>query len=274
MTAPRNVSYRLAAHDIDGVRATFGVGETQVRRDFAISWMLWAIAESTTDVVFLGGTALNRTLLHELRLSEDIDLMPIGPRSQVATAIHDGFLTRLERGFGRVVADVPLPATRHPTASVYVVGGQQVRVQLVDRGAYAWPWHGTRIHQRYFGCPPISMNTLTSEGFAAAKTAAWCERNAPRDLYDLWALANAGHISPRAADTFRRLGPTNRWPSPSVFPATPPSAQQWHDALSHQCIPKVSPAEAYLTVVNAWRDATRPNADSDESVRAYGEPRA
>lgn len=64
----------------------FRGGEAQVRRDFAISWMLWAIAESTPDVVFLGGTALSRTLLTGLRLSEDIDLMPIGPRSQMAAA--------------------------------------------------------------------------------------------------------------------------------------------------------------------------------------------
>ena len=256
MSTPPKLSYRVAGPDIDRVRAMFGVGEAQVRRDFVISWMLWAIAESAPDVVFLGGTALSRTLLTELRLSEDIDLMPIGPRSQVATAIHDGLTSRLERGFGQVTADVALPDTRHPAASVYVVGGQHVRVQLVDRDSYAWPWHLTPIYQRYEGCPAASMNALTGEGFAAAKTAAWCERNAVRDLYDLWALADAGHIRPAAADVFRRHGPTNRWPSPAVFPAGPPSEQQWRDALAHQCIPKVSPGEAYRTVVAAWKDAT------------------
>lgn len=256
MSTPPKLSYRVAGSDIDRVRAMFGVGEAQVRRDFVISWMLWAIAESAPDVVFLGGTALSRTLLTELRLSEDIDLMPIGPRGQVATAIHDGLTSRLERGFGQVTADVALPDTRHPAASVYVVGGQHVRVQLVDRDSYAWPWHLTPIYQRYEGCPAASMNTLTGEGFAAAKTAAWCERNAMRDLYDLWALADAGHITPAAADVFRRHGPTNQWPSPAVFPVGPPTEQQWRDALAHQCIPKVSPGEAYRTVVAAWKDAT------------------
>lgn len=58
MNARPTLSYRLAGHDIDTARATFGVAEAHVRRDFVISWMLGAIAESTPDVVFLGGTAL------------------------------------------------------------------------------------------------------------------------------------------------------------------------------------------------------------------------
>lgn len=256
MNPPFKPSYRPTASDIDQTRAAFGVGEAQVRRDFVISWMLWAIAESTTDVVFLGGTALSRTLLTTLRLSEDIDLMPIGPRSQVAAAIHEGLSRRLERGFGQVTADIALPETKHPTASVYFVGGHKIRVQLVDRDSYAWPWKSTAIHQRYQGCPSARLNTLTSDGFAAAKTAAWCDRNTPRDLYDLWALSDAGLITPAAADAFRQHGPTNHKPAPAVFPTRPPSEQEWHDALAHQCIPKVSPAEAYRTVVAAWEAAT------------------
>lgn len=245
-------SYRPTTDDLDRVRATFGVGEAQVRRDFVISWMLWAIAESTPDVVFFGGTALNRTLLTDLRLSEDIDLMPIAPRSQVAAALHEGLTTRLERGFGQVTADIPLPGTRHPAASIYEVGGHKIRIQLVDRDSYYWPWRPTAIYQRYQGCPPATLNTLTGEGFAAAKTAAWCERNTPRDLYDLWAMADAGLISPAAAEVFRQHGPTNRRPSPAVLPAGPPSEREWSDALSRQCIPQVSPVEAYRRVVTAW----------------------
>jgi predicted nucleotidyltransferase component of viral defense system len=248
-------SYRPAPADIDQARATFGVSEAQVRRDFVISWMLWAIAESTPDVVFLGGTALNRTLLTNLRLSEDIDLMPTSPRSQVAAALHEGLTFHLERGFGQVIADIPLHNTRHPAASIYEVGAQKIRVQLVDHDSYQWPWHSASIHQRYQGCPPATLKTLTSEGFAAAKTTAWCERNAPRDLYDLWAMASAGLITPAAAETFRRHGPTNQRPSPAIFPAEPPNEQEWRNALSHQCIPKVSPVEAYRTVVSTWEKA-------------------
>ncbi len=256
-------AYRPTAADLDQVRSTFGVGEAQVRRDFVISWMLWAIAESTPDVVFFGGTALNRTLLTTLRLSEDIDLMPTTRRSEVAADIHLGLTSHLERGFGQVTTDIPLPDTRHPSASVYEVGGHKIRVQLVDRDSYYWPWQPAAIHQRYQGCPPATLQTLTSEGFAAAKTAAWCERNTPRDLYDLWAMAEAGLITPAAADVFRQHGPTNRHPSPAVFPDAPATEREWHDALSHQCVVQVSPAEAYHAVVTAWAKASNsPALDS------------
>lgn len=258
MNARPTFSYRPSGEDLDRVMTRFGVAEEQARRDFVISWMLWAVSQATPDVVFFGGTALSRTLLPDLRLSEDLDLLPIGPRATVAEALHQHLTHDLERGFGRVSADIALPDTRHPHASVYSVGGHRVRVQLVDRDAFSWPWRAIRLEQRFSGCPPVTMNTFTSEGFAAAKTAAWCERNAPRDLYDLWALAVGGHITPAAVAVFVRLGPTNTPPSPSIFPSRPPSEQEWKDALGHQCIPAVGPDEAYRIVRDAWHAATRP----------------
>lgn len=250
-------SFRPSNADLDRLMRQFGVTEAQVRRDFAISWLLWSISRSTTDVVFFGGTALSRTLLPTLRLSEDIDLMPIGPRSAVAHAVHEGFSRDLERGFGAVAAVPPLPSTRHPNASVYTIGGHQVGIQLVDSYAYPWPWHHVELDQRFDGCPPVGMNVLTSEGFAAAKTAAWCERNTPRDLYDLWALATGGRLTPAAAAVFRKLGPTNSAPGPAIFPARPPTEQAWQDALRHQCVPAVGPTEAFSVVVQAWATASR-----------------
>jgi len=124
-------SFRPSAADLDRVMRQIGVTEAQARRDFVVSWMLWSISRSTPDLVFFGGTALSRTLLPDLRLSEDIDLMPLGPRAVVAAAIHHGLTQDLERGLGRVSADIKnLPDTRHPGASVYTVGGHLVRVQF------------------------------------------------------------------------------------------------------------------------------------------------
>ena len=259
MNANPTHSFRPSAADLDRVMRQFGVTEAQARRDFVVSWMLWSISRSTPDLVFFGGTALSRTLLPDLLLSEDIDLMPLGPRAVVAAAIHHSLTQDLERGLGRVSADINLPDTRHPGASVYTVGGHLVRVQLVDRHSHPWPWQPTNLDQRFAGCPPATMNTFTKEGFAAAKTNAWCERNAPRDLYDLWALAVNGHLTPAAAEVFRKLGPTNTPPSPTIFPAGPPGEREWKDALGHQCIVAVGPTEAYLAVIDAWRTATKPD---------------
>ena len=45
------------------------------------------------------------------------------------------------------------------------------------------------------------VGAAPADAFACAKTAAWCDasRQAPRDLYDLWALAGRGLITPATA---------------------------------------------------------------------------
>ena len=71
------------------VAERFGVDMEQVRRDHLISHLLGAIAAevSSDDVVFFGGTALSRTYLTHSRLSEDIDLIALASRTDVAAQI-------------------------------------------------------------------------------------------------------------------------------------------------------------------------------------------
>lgn len=72
----------------DAVMMRFGVSPVQVARDHVISHALAAIASLGTDrIVFFGGTALSRTLLPELRLSEDIDLIALGEPGEELTRI-------------------------------------------------------------------------------------------------------------------------------------------------------------------------------------------
>lgn len=69
----------------DAVAARFGVSNGQVERDHLISFLLAAIAERVGDRVhFIGGTALARTHLTAGRLSEDIDLVALDRRSELA----------------------------------------------------------------------------------------------------------------------------------------------------------------------------------------------
>lgn len=75
-------------------------------------------------------------------------------------------------------------------------------------------------------------------------------------LYDLWAMAEAGHVTPEAALVYKRHGPTNSFPRTSALPKQPPSIDEWFDAVGHQCIPMVGRDEAFETVVAAWESAT------------------
>jgi len=177
------------------VAERFGVDLEQVRRDHLISHLLGAIAAGvpSSDVVFFGGTALSRTYLTDARLSEDIDLIALAPRADVAARIEAAVRGGLARSHGRPTWRPALGATSGSQATtVSVDRTASVQVQLVSGEGYLWPTEVRDIDQRYSDAPPARLRTLTAAGFAAAKLSAWMDRHAPRDLYDLWALAEQG----------------------------------------------------------------------------------
>lgn len=251
--------YILTSSDISAQRAHFGVNRDQVEHDFAISQILGAISSIVDTFIFYGGTALSRTFLNGLRLSEDIDLLSVGPRRNTAEAIDRAIVDTLSRHFEDVGGDPPLQSARKDTvACTYRIGSSRVRIQLISGQDYtAWPTQRTQVAMRYAGIEDIEMLTLTSSGFACAKLAAWCDttRNAPRDLYDLWALTHAGFIDSDAALTFKVIGPTGGFPREWMFPKYPPTQDAWFGSLGHQCIPQVGPDEAFDQVSRAWLQA-------------------
>ncbi|WP_432457964.1 nucleotidyl transferase AbiEii/AbiGii toxin family protein [Cellulomonas iranensis] len=210
------------------VAERFGVDMEQVRRDHLISHLLGAIAAGvpSDDVVFFGGTALSRTYLTDARLSEDIDLIAVAPRADVATQIEAAVRRGLARSHGRPTWRPALSATSgsRPT-TVGVEGTASVQVQLLGGEGYLWPTQVRDIDQRYSDAPPARLRTLTAAGFAAAKLSAWMDRHAPRDLYDLWALAERRLIDAEALDVFTRCGPQGR----------PPASWVFEDPLARRC---------------------------------------
>ncbi|RMI06681.1 nucleotidyl transferase AbiEii/AbiGii toxin family protein [Cellulomonas triticagri] len=238
----------------EAVAERFDVDQEQVRRDHLISHVLGAIAAvvPSEDLVFFGGTALSRTFLADARLSEDIDLIALAPRAQVAEQIESAVRRGLARSHGRPVWRPALTATAGSEAAVLEIpGAASVQVQLLAGAGYLWPTEVRDVEQRYGDAPPARLRTLTAPGFAAAKLGTWIDRRAPRDLYDLWALGRRGLLDEAALDVFVRFGPTARPPSPWVFDHVPDESQ-WRRALAHQTRLDVSAAEALDAVRAAW----------------------
>ncbi|MBO9556039.1 nucleotidyl transferase AbiEii/AbiGii toxin family protein [Cellulomonas sp.] len=232
----------------------FGVDLEQVRRDHLVSHVLGAIAAHvpTDDVVFFGGTALSRTFLTDARLSEDIDLLAVGPRARRAEQIEAAVRRGLARSHGRPTWRPALAATSGAQPAALVVDGvAAVQVQLVGGEGYLWPTEVRDIEQRYSDAPPARLRTLTAAGFAASKLAAWIDRGAARDLYDLWALGERGLIGDDAAEVFVRKGPTGHMPTAWVFDRAPDELG-WRRALGHQTRLRITAAEALASVRSAW----------------------
>ncbi len=239
------------------VAERFGVDMEQVRRDHLISHVLGAIAAGvpTDDVVFFGGTALSRTYLADARLSEDVDLIALAPRAEVAARVEAAVRRGLARSHGRPTWRPALSATSGcQPATLAVEGIVSVQVQLVSGAGYLWPTDVRDLEQRYHDAPPARLRTLTAAGFAAAKLGAWMDRHAPRDLYDLWALAERGLIDADALGIFVSHGPQARPPAGWVF-ETAPEEIAWRRALGHQTRLRVTAAEALDAVRAAWHRA-------------------
>ncbi|MQA35138.1 nucleotidyl transferase AbiEii/AbiGii toxin family protein [Modestobacter roseus] len=248
----------LDAAEAAAVREQFGVADEQVLRDHAISHVLGALSAAGLhdDLVFFGGTALSRTFLPTLRLSEDIDLIASAPRGVIGPAIEAAVSTGLQRSHGTVSWLPPLAATRGPASSVLVVTDTiSIRVQLLSATGYPrWPVELRPLEQRFSDAPPASMVTPTAAAFAGWKAAAWHDRSAARDLYDLWGLAAAGLIDREAARLFCEHGPTAGHVQPWMFDHAPSEAE-WLTALGHQGRVQVGPVDARDTVRAAWTAA-------------------
>jgi predicted nucleotidyltransferase component of viral defense system len=251
----------LGRDEVTRVAAEFEVSTEQVLRDHAISHVLGALTtmDGVEDLVFFGGTALSRTFLPTLRLSEDIDLLVRGRRSDMAVRIEDAVARGLRRSHGEVNWVPRLADTSGSEAAVLAIGERiQIRVQLLNADRYpAWPTERRDLVQRYSDAPVANLRTLTATAFAAAKTVAWAERHAARDLYDLWALGEHGYIDAEAADLFTRLGPTGGAVRPWMFDRAP-DEEAWQSALGHQGVVRVPADEALTVVRDRWQRATRP----------------
>jgi predicted nucleotidyltransferase component of viral defense system len=233
------------------VARQFGVAEEQVVRDHAISHVLAAIAGIGTDeVVFFGGTALSRTHLTALRLSEDIDLIAYGHRGEIGDRIEAAISRQIGRTLGTASFTPHIRETTHPDPAVMQVGDTRIQIQLLSSEGYpAWPTELVDIEQRYSDAAPARLRVLTPAAFVASKLASWADREAPRDLYDLWALAKAGKVDSEAASVFGRFGPYTSV-SKVAFTRVPTDGE-WEAALAHQCVTQVGPEEAARAVRDA-----------------------
>jgi hypothetical protein len=235
----------------DAVTAQFGVSTEQVERDHLISHVLAFLSTSVGDQVqFIGGTALARTHLPAGRLSEDIDLIAIDDRKPIATALDAALPRALARSHGRLTLDPMLSdvASTQP-AILRSADGLSVRIQLLSsRDRVVWPSERRVLVQRYTDAPTAELLVPTLPAFAASKTSTWADR----DLWDLWALSALGAIDGRAADLYRRFGPTNRSPSARLFNKAPTDAE-WRAQLAGQTHITVSAHQALAAVREAWR---------------------
>jgi hypothetical protein len=182
--------------EIEAWAERFRVSSAQISRDHFISHVLHALSDLHPGTRFFGGTALCRTYLDSTRLSEDIDLLHPDPR---------GFLTTLRAEIPRAIRrEFPdtswsaiVPEGDGIACSLGSPDVDPIKIYVGRDGPNTTPWEfiETRVSLRYNDLPrDQSFECPTAPTFAAMKFAAWSDRHAPRDLFDLAGLAALGTL--------------------------------------------------------------------------------
>ena len=244
----------LTDSDRERIKTKFGADDTQVERDHLISRLLAELSREMQSLLkFYGGTALSRSYLPNGRLSEDVDLIAVGPRTEIAQQVMRALTLGLAREFGRPTFTPALNQVRGAAPVVMrVPSGPQVQLQLLPENHYpAWPFHLTTLPSRYSDCEPAELSIPTRDAFVAWKTSAFMDRRASRDLWDLAALAELAAFTPEAGSLFEQFGPLRRLPSESTIPGAPDQST-WERDLSHQTRLALTAEEARARVVDAW----------------------
>ncbi len=257
----------IALDEIAVVAERFGARESQVARDHLISHVLAALAEpptgTTGPTMFLGGTALCRTWCPDIRLSEDIDLLVASPDDigPMLKAISNGI--RREYPNHSWTAE----GVRHQVDTRMLRSATStVQVQFIwDRPAWnRLPVMQAPVALRYSDLPATAdLPVPTAASFVALKVSAWLDRSAPRDLFDLAALADHGHINNEAIRLTKQL--TGASPAPGLFAAKAPKSvtRAWDIELGHQ-LGKLRSADECLSIVrDGLRNLRHKKSESD-----------
>ena len=239
--------------EIGAMAARFGAPDTQVIRDHLISHVLAAIADwpNSRGVTFFGGTALCRTWLPDLRLSEDVDLLLDSATDGADLRQHSS--RRLRREFPDLVWE-RLGSQHQVETWMLAVDDISVKVQMARwrRGWEAIPVVREGVQLRYSDLPGSALIVVpTPSGFAAMKLMAWFDRHTPRDLYDLAALADDGHIDSDAVNLVKNIAGFT--PGTATLERRVPRVvkSSWQAELGHQVASTSSAEECHARVRDA-----------------------
>lgn len=235
--------------EIRRLASQLSVPESQVRRDHLLSHLIRALPLDDR-VVFIGGTALNRTHLPNVRLSEDLDvyLTEDTPPDLVDVLIEG---VRLE--FPSMSATA---RTRHHDVDTTVLEADGLRIQLqVISNRPNWldlPKAATPVRLSYSDLPEAAdLIVPTVDAFGAMKLTAYIDRAAARDLFDLAELAKRGTLGEVSLELVQQI--LGRSLVRQEFKAIP-TDDQWNVELSRQVAEPGTPAGALETVVHALGD--------------------
>lgn len=178
-----------------------GVRDTQIEKDYVISWVTYGIANNPflkENLVFKGGTVLKKVYFPEYRFSEDLDFTFTGKDFDIE-AIRTAFDELIEWVYeeSRISLSVQ-NETQHETGNFnfYLsyngpLGGanKNIKVDISQDELIYNPPEEKKIINTYSDLEEeYSIFCYSLGEVIAEKLRSIMQRTAPRDIYDLWYL--------------------------------------------------------------------------------------
>jgi len=192
----------IKAKEIQQKARQDGVRDTQIEKDYILSWILWGIANRealSKCLIFKGGTALKKIFFDDYRFSEDLDftlLDPAIPNEQILAWFTESFTSVGEK------ANIPLSIQgnqEHQDGGLnfyiqYIgpLGGlganKTVKVDISRNEQMVFPPVLQPVITNYSDLETFQLLCYSLEEVLVEKLRSVMQRMQARDFYDIWYL--------------------------------------------------------------------------------------
>lgn len=183
---------RITKNELYEIASTKRFTKELLAKDYVLTEILFLLKD-IQNIYFKGGTALQKTILHHSRLSEDIDftltssiknidaeIVKIISNSKLFSSItHDRDYSK----FTRIIVNYELFG--EIKGNVFIDLNERAELELKPEKRNIEHFYKDNI-------PEFSINTLAEDELIAEKLRATMQRNKPRDHFDVYQILKSG----------------------------------------------------------------------------------
>ena len=248
-----------------------GLGDKTIEKDYVLTWVLIAIANSTFNnlLAFKGGTAIKRMYIPDYRFSEDLDFTLIEPNTPSNDVINgiESLIPWLDREVNLLLAVDNYIEHETSNLTLYLnysgpLGSQMdkrsLKIDISKDEALVFPLETKPINSPYSDCLEDNrfLKVYSMKEILIEKLRSLLSRSEPRDLFDVHfiltnRLVNIEEISCYCPEKF---SPKNVLPSDlrTVLDRKEIKFKQyWHQRLDGQ-MPEIPEFETVVRETNRF----------------------
>ena len=189
--------------EIQQIARCEGVRDTQIEKDYVISWILTGISNKEmifNHLLFKGGTVLKKFYFKDYRYSEDLDFTLLN-KEITSNVIHTSFeatfeFIKAEANITLSLSDINENETENLNFMISYVGplggsgaNKHVKVDISKNELLQFALTKREMIKKYSDFEPCRLLCYSLEEVMIEKMRSLLSRQQPRDFYDLWYLS-------------------------------------------------------------------------------------